>query len=151
MLAHGSEYKEDLMPVMDAYKKAADILYAAYGRLDPEWGEVNRIQRGNVDVPINGAPDVLRAIYADPNTIAENGAMNSLAGDTHIMVADWNAAGELDLVSIHNYGSATLDKSSRHYSNQTEIFASGGYKNIPTELDDILAVATRDYRPGKEN
>ena len=58
MLAHGSEYKEDLMPVMDAYKNAAEILNGVYGRLDPEWGEVNRIQRGDVDVPINGAPDL---------------------------------------------------------------------------------------------
>lgn len=151
MLAHGSEYKEDVMPVMDAYQKAVDILHAAYGRLDPEWGEVNRIERGNVDLPINGAPDVLRAIYADPNTIPENGSMNSLAGDTHIMVADWNAEGELDLVSIHNYGSATLDKTSPHYTDQTELFAKGGYKNMPVELNDILAVATRDYRPGREN
>jgi len=148
MLAHGSEYKEELMPPLEAYQKAAQILQQSYGRLDPAWGEVNRIQRGGVNVEINGAPDVLRAIYADPNTIAESGFMNSLAGDTHIMLADWNAAGQLNLASIHNYGSATLDKSSPHYSDQTELFAKGGFKNMPTKLDDILAVATRDYRPG---
>jgi len=119
MLAHGSEYKEDILPPLDAYAKAAEILNSAYGRLDPKWGEVNRIQRGDVDVAINGAPDVLRAIYADPNTIAQNGAMNALAGDTHIMVAQWDADGRLDLSSIHNYGSATLDATSPHYDDQT--------------------------------
>ena len=151
MLAHGSEYKEDILPPLDAYAKAAEILNSAYGRLDPKWGEVNRIQRGDVDVAINGAPDVLRAIYADPNTIAQNGAMNALAGDTHIMVAQWDADGRLDLSSIHNYGSATLDASSPHYDDQTALFAKGGFKTMPTKLEDILKVATRDYRPGREN
>jgi len=151
MLAHGSEYKEDLMPPLDAYAKAAEILNSAYGRLDPKWGEVNRIQRGDVDVAINGAPDVLRAIYADPNTIAQNGVMNALAGDTHIMVAQWDADGRLNLSSIHNYGSATLDATSPHYDDQTALFAKGGFKTMPTKLEDILKVATRDYRPGREN
>ena len=151
MLAHGSEYKEDILPPLDAYAKAAEILNSAYGRLDPKWGEVNRIQRGDVDVAINGAPDVLRAIYADPNTIAQNGAMNALAGDTHIMVAQWDADGRLDLSSIHNYGSATLDATSPHYDDQTALFAKGGFKTMPTKLEDILKVATRDYRPGREN
>lgn len=149
ILAHGSEFKEDLMLPMEAYQKAAEILHGTYGRLDPRWGEVNRIQRGAVDIEINGAPDVLRAIYADPNTISGNGSMNSFAGDTHIMLADWNAEGKLNLVSIHNYGSATLDATSPHYNDQTEMFAKGGFKSMPTNLDDILAVATRDYRPGK--
>ena len=149
IFAHGSEFKEQLMPPMEAYQKAVDTLQNTYGRLDPQWGDVNRIQRGSVDLPINGAPDVLRAIYGDPNRITENGSMNALAGDTHIMIADWDEGGSLDLVSIHNYGSATLDKDSPHYSDQTEAFALGQYKSMPTKLEDILAVAERDYRPGK--
>lgn len=149
MFAHGSEFKEDVMPPLEAFKKASEILQNSYGRLDPEWGEVNRIKRGDVDLPLNGAPDVLRAIYADPNTIEANGSMNALAGDTHIMVADWNTEGSLDLTSIHNYGSATLDESSPHFADQTEMFAKGEFKNMPTKLEDILAVATRDYQPGK--
>ena len=149
LLAHGSEYKEDLLPPVDAYKQAVDILNETYGQLDPRWGDVNRIKRGGVDVEIDGAPDVLRAIYADPNTIPETGSMNALAGDTHIMVAEWNATGELNLSSIHNYGSATLDDTSPHFNDQTELFAKGGFKSMPTTLEDILAVATRDYRPGR--
>ncbi len=149
LIAHGSEYKEELLAPIEAYKQAVQILNETYGRLDPRWGEVNRIQRGGVDVEINGAPDVLRAIYADPKTIPENGAMNSLAGDTHIMVAEWNVDGELKLSSIHNYGSATLDEDSPHFNDQTELFAKGGFKTMPTTLDEILAVATRDYRPGR--
>lgn len=149
MFAHGSEYKEDVMPPLEAFAKAAEILDNTYGRLDPKWGEVNRIQRGEVDIAIDGAPDVLRAIYADPSTIPDNGAMNSLAGDTHIMVAEWDEDGELNLSSIHNYGSATLDETSPHFDDQTELFAMGGFKPMPTELEDILKVATRDYRPGK--
>ena len=149
LYAHGSEYKEELMDPIEAYKKAVDILMAGYGRLDPKWGEVNRIKRGDVDVAIDGGPDVLRAIYADPAEIARSGSMNSLAGDTHIMLADWDREGRLDLVSIHNYGSATLDETSPHFSDQTALFAKGGWKAMPTDLETILAQASRDYRPAK--
>ena len=34
--------------------------------LDVPWGEVNRLRRGTVDLPLGGAPDVLRAIYGCP-------------------------------------------------------------------------------------
>lgn len=149
LYAYGSEYKDDLMDPLEAYKKTVRLLQDGYGRVDPFWGEVNRIKRGDVDVQINGAPDVLRAIYADPAEIAKSGSMNSLAGDTHIMVADWDAQGKLDLVSIHNYGSATLDEKSVHYSDQTALFANGGWKAMPTDMETILSQATRDYRPGQ--
>ena len=44
-------------------KAAADVL-AGFGRLDPEWGDANRLKRGRVDLPVDGAPDTLRAIYS---------------------------------------------------------------------------------------
>ena len=149
MYAHGPEYKETLMDPRQAYKQAATLLMDHYDRLDPRWGDVNRIKRGRLDLEIDGAPDVLRAIYGDPADIARDGSMNALAGDTHIMMADWDAQGGLDLVSIHNYGSATLDTTSPHYSDQTELFATGGYKKMPVKMEDILIGATRDYRPGR--
>ncbi len=135
---------------MAALAETSADLMNAFGRLDPEWGQVNRIIRGEVSVPLDGAPDVLRAIYADRDGVAKDGVLNAFAGDTHIIVADWAADGSLTVDSIHNYGSATLDEASPHYNDQTELFASGGFKRVAMTLEDVLAgEVTADYAPGQ--
>ncbi|RKQ71040.1 penicillin amidase/acyl-homoserine-lactone acylase [Litorimonas taeanensis] len=147
--ALGYDYTEPEMEPVEALLYAATNLKARFGRLDPEWGEVNRLQRGDVDLPLEGGPDVLRAIYSDREGVEKTGAMNAFAGDTHIMMAEWNKAGELDLISIHQYGAATLDETSPHYDDQAPLFARGDYKAMPMRLEAVLETATRDYRPGK--
>jgi len=147
--ALGYEYKESEMDPVEALRQSAHDLRLAFGRLDPEWGEVNRLQRGETDLPLDGAPDVLRAIYANRDGVADSGSMNAFAGDTHIMVADWDEAGELDLVSIHQYGAATLNADSPHYADQAPLFSEGQYKAMPMTLKDVLPMAERDYRPGQ--
>ena len=145
--ALGYEYLEAERDPMEALAETANDLIENFGRLDPEWGEVNRIIRGDVNLPLDGAPDVLRAIYADRDGVAKEGVMNAFAGDTHIIIADWAEDGSVTIDSIHNYGSATLDESSPHYSDQAELFAAGGYKRIAMTLEDVLKEATADYRP----
>ncbi|MDG1666838.1 MAG: penicillin acylase family protein [Hellea sp.] len=145
----GYEYIKNEQEPIEMLIKTAKELKERYGRIDPQWGEINRIQRGDYDLPLDGAPDILRAIYADRDGISKNGVMNAFAGDTHIMYADWDTEGVLDLKSIHQYGSATLDSSSEHYDDQVKMFTNGEYKNMPMYLEDVLKVKTRDYRPGK--
>ncbi|MEP3653624.1 MAG: penicillin acylase family protein [Litorimonas sp.] len=148
--ALGYEYTEQERDPMDALSETASDLMTKFGRLDPEWGEVSRIIRGDVSVPLDGAPDVLRAIYADRDGVAKEGVMNAFAGDTHIVVADWAADGSYTVDSIHNYGSATLDETSPHYADQVELFANGGYKRDAMTLEDVLAgEVTADYTPGE--
>ena len=147
--ALGYEYIETESGPLEMLKKTASELKERFGRIDPEWGEVNRIQRGDVDLPLDGGPDILRAIYADRDGVAKDGVMNAFAGDTHIMYADWDAGGKLVLKSIHQYGAATLDETSPHYNDQVPLFAKGEYKLMPMTLEEVLPHATRDYRPGK--
>lgn len=147
--ALGYEYIEREKGNVAALKETVSDLMKQFGRIDPKWGEVNRLQRGDVDLPLDGAPDVLRAIYADRDGITKTGTMNAFAGDTHIMIADWDVDGNLDLQSIHQYGAATLDKTSPHYADQAPLFVRGEYKRMPMSLEQVLPLATRDYRPGQ--
>jgi len=147
--ALGYEIRAKEMDPVEALRETAQDLMDRFGRLDPEWGEVSRMQRGSVDVPLEGGPDVLRAVYADRDGVRKSGTMNAFAGDSHIMLADWDAEGNLILDSIHNYGAATLDKNSPHYSDQAELFAKGGFKRMPVTLEQVLEVGSRDYRPNK--
>ncbi|NNE58910.1 MAG: acylase [Hellea sp.] len=144
----GYEYIEDLMPLDEAFAKAVDEIMEVYGRLDPPWGEVNRMRRGDVDMPLRGGPDTLRAIYGDYKGFVENKGLSAAAGDTHIMVADWDENGNLTLDTIHQFGAATLDENSPHYDDQAPLFARGEYKRMPMTLKEVLPLATRDYSPG---
>ncbi|MFT3723938.1 MAG: penicillin acylase family protein [Hyphomonadaceae bacterium] len=131
-----------------ALKDIAAQLKAATGRIDPEWSEVSRIQRGDQSWPTNGGPDTLRAVYA-AGDLAKEKFRHGRAGDTYIVIADWAPDGSYTLDTIHQYGSATNDASSPHYADQAPLFAAGQFKRPPMELDALLKEAERDYRPGK--
>jgi len=131
-----------------ALRKASADLMAGFGRLDPEWGAVNRLKRGAVDLPVDGGPDTLRAIYSLSDY--SKGAGEAIAGDTYIMVAEWMPDGERRLRTIHQFGAATLDAGSPHYADQARLFAEEAWKKPAMEFASVEAEATRDYRPGRD-
>ena len=145
----GYEYDDGGEPSLEILKTVADELDAQFGRIDPEWGEVNRIVRGDENHPLDGAPDVLRAIYSDRDGVANEGYLNAFAGDTHIMVADWAPDGTLRAESILQYGSATVDEASPHFDDQVEMFSKGEFRTLAMTLEEVLPTAREDYRPGE--
>jgi penicillin amidase/acyl-homoserine-lactone acylase len=130
-----------------ALRKAAADLLAGFGRLDPEWGEANRLKRGELDLAVDGAPDTLRAIYSISDYA--NGPGEAVAGDTYVMVAEWLDDGSRRIRTVHQFGAATLDASSPHYADQAPLFAAEEWKAPAMTLEGVLAEATRDYRPGR--
>ncbi len=124
-------------------------LQEAYGRLDPAWGDVNRLIRGDVNLPLSGAPDSLRAIWT-MNELNEDGQLTAIAGDTLIMIAEWDEAGVLRSRMVHQFGSATLDESSPHFADQATLFADETLYEFPMSEEAVRAQATRIYRPGAE-
>lgn len=122
------------MPPVQALREAADELLLHYGRLDPSWGEVNRMIRGDVDLPLGGGPDTLRAIYGAGQALDANGQIRAVAGDTYIMFVEWDATGEMRSRSIHQYGSATLDSLSPHYDDQAVLFAEEAWRELDFDL-----------------
>ncbi len=132
---------------LEALRQTAKSLKDIFGRVDPEWGEVLRFRRGDIDLPINGGPDTLRAVY--PSSLLEDGPLTAAGGDTHILYADWSADGASNIQTIHQFGAATLDKSSPHYDDQAEMFVNGEWRTPAMELEALLVEATADYQPGK--
>jgi acyl-homoserine-lactone acylase len=139
----------DYAKVVAALKEVAADLKAAHGRIDPEWGEVSRVARGDASWPTDGGPDTLRAVYA-AGDLKTDKFLKGRAGDTYIVIADWAPDGAYRLSTIHQYGSATMDAASPHYADQAPLFAAGTFKEPPMSLDAVLAEKTRDYRPGRD-
>ncbi|MEL7109337.1 MAG: acylase [Pseudomonadota bacterium] len=142
------QFTGDYGPAPDqAFRDAVALLLENYGRIDPEWGEVNRLVRGDVNVPISGGPDILRAIY--PAEMRSDGQLHANAGDTWIALVEWTADGEQTAELIHQFGAATLDVGSPHYADQAPLFASEDWRPALLTRSDVEANATRTYRPGR--
>ena len=131
-----------------AFREAVEWLTVHHGRIDPEWGEVNRLVRGKASLPISGAADTLRAVY--PEAMGDDGELHMTAGDTWIALVEWDASGHQQARVISPYGSATLDKDSPHYADQAPLFAAEEWRDAHLTREDVLANATRTYHPGKE-
>ena len=139
----GGPWKE---PPVLALRQAMTILKEHFGRLDPEWGDVNRFRRGKLDLPVDGGPDVYRAVYGKQR---DDGTLTAVDGDTFIMFVTWDKNGKLSSQSIHQFGSATLDASSPHYADQTPLFVAMKLKPVWFTEAELKGHIEADYRPGR--
>ena len=114
-----------------------------FGRLDVEWGQIQRLVRGKVNISLSGGPDILRAIY----TVDEGKYKKAIAGDCYFQIVEWSPNGQVSSKSIHQYGSSTLDENSPHYSDQAHLFAKNEMKPIWINLKDIKLNLWKSYSP----
>ena len=147
LLAIPSNVTPHPLPLRDAIHNAANNLLDHFGRIDPPWGQVNRIRRGEIDLPIDGGPDTFRAVYGSPQP---NGTLTAEAGDTFIMFVKWDKNGHLSSQSIHQFGTATSNPQSPHYSDQTPLFTAMKTKPVYFTEAELRAHITADYAPGHE-
>jgi acyl-homoserine-lactone acylase len=141
--AHSDNHPD--VPPIDALRHAITTLKTHFGRIDPEWGQVNRIHRGKLDLAIDGGPDIYRAVYGVPQT---DGTLSASAGDTFIMFVAWDKEGALSSESINQFGSATLDSQSPHYADQTPLFVAMKTKPVLFTQNQLSGNTEADYRPG---
>jgi acyl-homoserine-lactone acylase len=134
------------MEPLPALREAMTVLKTHFGRLDPEWGQLNRFRRGTLDLPIDGGPDVYRAVYGVPQ---DDGTLTAVDGDTLIMFVTWDRNGKLSSQSIHQFGSATLDKNSKHYADQSPLFVAMKTKPVLFTMDELKGHIEADYSPGQ--
>lgn len=130
------------------FKQAAQTLTDKFGTYDLEWGKVNRVRRGDVNVPVNGGPDIVRAIYDVDGPEADGGLMATV-GDCYIALAEWAPDGTQTLATVHQFGSAASRPNSPHYADQVPLFAGQTLKPMTFDWDAITANAQATYRPGE--
>jgi acyl-homoserine-lactone acylase len=131
--------------LMASYRSAVAWLVDAHGRVDVPWGEVNRLRRGELDLAVDGAPDVLRAIYGE----RRDGVLEAIAGDSYVSAITFDADGTVSSRAIHQFGSATLDEGSPHHADQAERFAAMQLREVPFTREQLADAAVVTYRVGE--
>ncbi len=143
-----AEQKGQPIPdVGGVFYNCADKLVAAVGRVDPLWGDINRHVRGDINLPVGGGPDTLRAIYA--KGLEEDGYQTNIAGDGLYYFVSWDAQGVQKVRGVHQFGAATLDTESPHYSDQAEDYAAEILHDPLFDNEQRKANITRRYKPGE--
>ncbi|MEM1176901.1 MAG: acylase [Acidobacteriota bacterium] len=132
--------------LVDSLVSAMGHLEQHFGRIDPPWGDVHRLRRGEVDLPIAGGPDVLHAVYSEA---ADDGRLVGVAGDSYVLAVAWDQDGEVRSQSLHQFGSATLDETSTHFADQAQLFVERRLKPVWLDEEEIRAHLAREYRPGE--
>ena len=130
----------------DSLRKAIVTLKTHFGRLDPQWGQVNRIVRGKVNLPIDGGPDIYRAVYGEQQA---DGTLKAVAGDTLIIFVTWDRNGVVSAEDISPFGAATTRPNSPHYADQTPLFAAMKTKPVWFTDAELKGHIEAKYSPGQ--
>jgi acyl-homoserine-lactone acylase len=133
--------------LMDAFTEAVNTLMTHFGRVDMPWGDVNRLMRGTVDLPIGGGPDILHATYG---ALQEDGRLKITDGDSYVLLVIWDKDGTVSSMSVHQFGSSTLHEDSPHYADQAPLLAQRQLKPVWFKEADIRQHLEHEYVPGEE-
>lgn len=132
------------MDLKAAFKESVKFLATYYGKVDVPWGDVMRLRRGKVDLPLGGAPDVLNAVYARD---ADDHHLVGRQGDSLVVVVDF-APGKTTSESIIQYG-ASNRPTSPHYADQAPMAVKRTLKPTWRTPEEQGAHTERAYHPGE--
>jgi penicillin amidase/acyl-homoserine-lactone acylase len=127
-------------------RESAAGLRRHFGGIGPHLSDLLRLHRGPVDLGLDGGPDLLHAFYARPEA---DGRWTVTAGDSYLMLVDWDPQGNVRSESIHQFGSASTRPRSPHYADQAPLFARHRLKPVWMDEADIRAHLEREYSPGQ--
>jgi acyl-homoserine-lactone acylase len=129
-----------------ALKDAVDTFKERFGRIDPPLLDIQRLRHGQVDLPMDGGHDTLRATSIWDRE-QPDGKYRVRHGDSFIMLVNWDKAGKVWSQSMQPYGAATTRPYSKHFTDQMKLFVEKKYKPVHFEWADAVAQGGKVYRP----
>ena len=132
---------------VDALRDAVVTLEREGIALDARWGDVHRVVRGDVDVPVSGCEGVFGCFRTLSFAPIGDGRYRVRSGDGWILGVEF---GEIPRAySVLAYGQSTREDSP-HHADQAALFARGELKAVAWTDEDIERSTIRRYRPGEE-
>ncbi|UAB79102.1 acylase [Erythrobacter sp. SCSIO 43205] len=133
----GAEYNNTPVPDIEEHlQEAVDHLMEHFGRLDPAMSQLLRLRQGDVDLPLDGGSDTLRASTTWRED--EDGRLSLVHGDSFIQWVEWPAdGGKVVSRSIQPFGAATTRPESPHYTDQMQLYVDHKLKPVRFYEDDV--------------
>jgi len=127
---------------LSSIRKSKKELMRDFGSINIQLGDLQRHQRGNVDIPLGGGPDVIRAAYPQPY---KNGRFRVFVGDSYIMLVRFTKDGP-EIHTVSPYG-ASNKPNSPHYTDQMQLYANKQTKPMTLNKAEVYKHAEKIYHP----
>jgi acyl-homoserine-lactone acylase len=129
-----------------AFAEAVSETARRYGRWDVPWGEVYRLRRGKVDVPIGGGSGQLGHFRVLTFARDKDGKYAANGGDGWVLAVEFDD--EPRAYSVLAYGESAKPDSP-WYADQAAMFARGELKPVWFKAAEVDRHVVRRYRPGE--
>jgi acyl-homoserine-lactone acylase len=130
-----------------ALERALSSLATEGVDIDAQWGDVHRVIRGDVDLPVSGCEPTLGCFRTLSYNRVSPGRYAANRGDAWIFTVEF---GDIPRAyTVLSYGQ-TAREDSPHYDDQAVLFARGEMKRVSWADSDIERTTLERYRPGEE-
>lgn len=127
---------------IEAYSYAKEYMMKHFGRTDVALGEYQRLERGEVSMPLQGLPDVLASMYSTPG---DDGRVRGTLGDCYIAMIRFTVNGP-QIETVNAFG-ASNRKGSRHYDDQMKMYTEQKLKPMTLDKEKVYRDAEAIYHP----
>jgi acyl-homoserine-lactone acylase len=130
----------------EAFAWAVEETARRHGRWDVAWGEVHRVRRGAVDVPVGGCSGALGCFRVLGYARDPDGKLAANTGDGWVLAVEFSDTPRA--YSVLAYGQSP-DPESPWHADQAAMFARAEMKKVAFTARDVDAQAVSRYRPGE--
>lgn len=130
---------------VEAFSWAVDDTKRRFGAFDVPWGDVHRVRRGDVDVPVGGCSSDIGCFRVLTYRADADGKLEATGSDGWILAVEFGD--EPRAYSVLAYGESPKP-TSPYFSDQAAMFARGELKPVAWNQRDIEAQTVKRYRPG---
>jgi len=130
---------------VDAFAWAITETARRHESADVKWGDVYRVRRGSVDVPVGGCPGRLGCFRVLGFNRADDGKFAANTGDGWVLAVEFGD--EPRAYSVLAYGQSAKADSPWH-ADQAAMFAKGEMKRVAFAPRDVERQTVVRYRPG---
>jgi acyl-homoserine-lactone acylase len=131
-----------------AFLSAMHEVKTDFGRWDVAWGEVHRMRRGTLDLPVGGCSGELGCFRVLGYQPSADSLWVASRGDAWILAVEFGRDGPR-AYSVLAYGQSD-DPASPHFADQAAMFARGELKRVAFTEEEIERDLVRRYRPGRD-
>ena len=128
--------------IVQSIKEGSAHLKKHFGTLDVPLGKLQRLRRGNVDLPIAGLPDMIVAMYSK---FRSDGTLQPRAGETYIMMVKIGKNGP-EIETVSPFG-ASARPGDPHSTDQMPLFTGHKLKPMTLDWNEVKKNAVKIYSP----